>query len=265
MKRMSFIFLVCLFIFEQVEGNRLYYVAAFGDAVCLDATTGKKIWQVNIQKEYNGPEIKWGYTESPLIYNEKIFLTPGGPKNNFIALNKNNGKKLWSLDLDSTVNSFCSPVLINLHGKDLVLLNTSLYILLIDPNTGVVVVKHPLTDSLELLRDRNSFICRVRSKDGAEGIYVGNPIHSRHGYPMLHTCLYNHFIGKDARDLDLLVFNAAELNVKRRGVPLCIIYMLHLTSILPNAAEYHEFKMFENKDANGTIIPIVSKTEPLKT
>jgi L-alanine-DL-glutamate epimerase-like enolase superfamily enzyme len=79
-----------------------------------------------------------------------------------------------------------------------------------------------IIETLELLRDRNSFICRVRSKDGAEGISVGNPIHSRHSYPMFHTCLYNHFIGKDARDLDLLVFNAAELNVKRQGVPLCI-------------------------------------------
>ena len=76
--------------------------------------------------------------------------------------------------------------------------------------------------TLELLCDRNNFICRVRSKDGAEGISVGNPIHSRHSYPMFHSSLYNYFIGKDARELDLLVFNAAELNVKRQGVPLCI-------------------------------------------
>jgi len=30
-------------------------------------------------------------------------------------------------------------------------------------------------DSLELLQDRNSFICRVRSKDGAEGVSIGHP------------------------------------------------------------------------------------------
>jgi outer membrane protein assembly factor BamB len=129
-----------------VEGDRLYYVAAFGDAVCLDATTGKKIWHVNIQKEYSGPEIKWGYTESPLIYKEKVFFTPGGPKNNFVALNKTDGKLIWSLDLDSTVNSFCSPVIINEKGKDLMLLNSSNYILLIDPVDGEIKVKHPLTE-----------------------------------------------------------------------------------------------------------------------
>jgi outer membrane protein assembly factor BamB len=130
-----------------VENNRLYYVASFGDAVCLDATTGEKIWHVNIQAKYNGPEIKWGYTESPLLYKEKIFFTPGGKKNNFIALNKANGNLIWSLDLDSTVNSFCSPVIIRHNEKDLILLNSSNYILLIDPINGEVLVKHPLTDS----------------------------------------------------------------------------------------------------------------------
>lgn len=62
-------------------------------------------------------------------------------------MNKTDGKLIWSLDLDSTVNSFCSPVIINYRGKDLILLNSSNYILLIDPNNGDVIVKHPLTDS----------------------------------------------------------------------------------------------------------------------
>ena len=39
------------------------------------------------------------------------------------------------------------------------------------------------------------------------------------------------------------------------------LYMLQFTSACANASEYHEFKMFETKDANGTIIPIESKTE----
>jgi L-alanine-DL-glutamate epimerase-like enolase superfamily enzyme len=41
------------------------------------------------------------------------------------------------------------------------------------------------------------------------------------------------------------------------------LYMLHMVSATPNADKFHEFKMFETKDANGTIIPIQSKAEPL--
>ncbi len=44
---------------------------------------------------------------------------------------------------------------------------------------------------------------------------------------------------------------------------LGFLYLLHFTSACPNAGEYHEFKLFSTRDANGTTIPIESKTEPL--
>jgi L-alanine-DL-glutamate epimerase-like enolase superfamily enzyme len=79
-----------------------------------------------------------------------------------------------------------------------------------------------IIDTLELLRDRDNFICRVRSRDGAEGISIGHPFISRQGYPMFLNSLYHHFIEKDARDLDGLIFNAVEENIKSQGVPLCV-------------------------------------------
>ena len=79
-----------------------------------------------------------------------------------------------------------------------------------------------IIDSLELLRDRNNFICRVRSKDGAEGLSVGHPFISKVSYPMFTELLHGQFMGKDARNLDQLVFDAAERNVKKQGIPLCV-------------------------------------------
>jgi len=79
-----------------------------------------------------------------------------------------------------------------------------------------------IIDSIELLRDRSNFICRVRSKEGAEGISIGHPFISKAGYPMFMDLLYPIFIGKDARDLDSLIIDAAEKNVKRQGIPLCV-------------------------------------------
>jgi hypothetical protein len=61
----------------------------------------------------------------------------------------------------------------------------------------------PVTiETLELLRYKGSFLCRVRSRDGAEGLSVG---HSRLDalYPLFLHNLQPFFIGKDARDLDL--------------------------------------------------------------
>jgi L-alanine-DL-glutamate epimerase-like enolase superfamily enzyme len=58
--------------------------------------------------------------------------------------------------------------------------------------------------TLELLRYRGNFLCRVRSTDGAEGISVGHSTMSTL-YPIFVNALQPFFIGKDARDLDLLV------------------------------------------------------------
>jgi L-alanine-DL-glutamate epimerase-like enolase superfamily enzyme len=61
-----------------------------------------------------------------------------------------------------------------------------------------------IIETVGLLRYGNSFLCRVRSKDGAEGISVG---HSgmRTLYPIFLSNLQPFFIGKDARELDLIL------------------------------------------------------------
>ena len=49
------------------------------------------------------------------------------------------------------------------------------------------------------------------------------------------------------------------------GGGLGYVYMLQMVSVCPAAAEYHEFKMFHTRDANGTVIPVESKAEPFES
>jgi L-alanine-DL-glutamate epimerase-like enolase superfamily enzyme len=79
-----------------------------------------------------------------------------------------------------------------------------------------------IIESLELLRDRNNLLYRVRSKDGPAGLSVGHPFIAKSSYPMVPTVLARHFVGKDARDLDRMIFDAHERNVKWQGIPLCV-------------------------------------------
>ncbi len=58
--------------------------------------------------------------------------------------------------------------------------------------------------SVELLRWENSFLCRVRSTDGAEGISVAHGTMSRL-YPIFLHNVRPFFLGKDARDLDRIL------------------------------------------------------------
>ena len=62
-----------------------------------------------------------------------------------------------------------------------------------------------MIETLELLRWGNSFLCRVRSKDGAEGISVSNNSQQISLAAIQVNRLQPFFIGKDARDLDNLL------------------------------------------------------------
>jgi L-alanine-DL-glutamate epimerase-like enolase superfamily enzyme len=61
-----------------------------------------------------------------------------------------------------------------------------------------------LIESVELLRWENSYLCRVRSTDGAEGLSVAHSGMSRL-YPIFLQNLQPFFLGKDARELDLIL------------------------------------------------------------
>jgi L-alanine-DL-glutamate epimerase-like enolase superfamily enzyme len=62
-----------------------------------------------------------------------------------------------------------------------------------------------IIDSLELLRLEDNFLCRVRSKTGAEGISVGNNMQMVSLYPIFTRRLQPFFPGKDARNLEQLL------------------------------------------------------------
>ncbi len=93
-----------------------------------------------------------------------------------------------------------------------------------------------IIESLELLRLNNSFLCRVRSRDGAEGISVA------HGgistlFPIFLANLQPFFLGKDARELDLILekvyiykfnfrFNGISLGLPLATIEFAILDML---------------------------------------
>lgn len=62
-----------------------------------------------------------------------------------------------------------------------------------------------IIDKLELLRLNDNFLCRVRSKNGAEGISVSNNMQMVSLYPIFTRRLQPFFPGKDARDLEQLL------------------------------------------------------------
>ena len=82
--------------------------------------------------------------------------------------------------------------------------------------------------TIELLQYNNSYLCRVHSEDGAEGISVAHPDMPIFT-PIFLRRLRSFFIGQDARELDLLLETVIRYNLNFRlngmaiGLPLATI------------------------------------------
>lgn len=132
-----------------LENGRLYYSGAHGDVLCLDMETGAKIWHVNIFDRFKGDLIKWGYTESVLIFKDLLILQPGGTEAALCGLNKATGETEWSVKLPGNANAYATPELIEYKGKTACLVNMSHAILIFDPANGEIFVNHYLDNSRE--------------------------------------------------------------------------------------------------------------------
>jgi len=96
-----------------VDGDRVYALGGNGDLSALDAKTGKIVWTKNVLKEFDGQNITWGISESPLVLGNKVLLNPGGPGASIVALNKADGSVIWKSQSDKAGYSSGIPVEIN--------------------------------------------------------------------------------------------------------------------------------------------------------
>ena len=69
-------------------------MTAAGHLACLNTINGDIIWQVTME-DFGGKVPVWGYAESPLVDDNKVICTPGGPQGTLLALDKDTGKKIW--------------------------------------------------------------------------------------------------------------------------------------------------------------------------
>jgi outer membrane protein assembly factor BamB len=84
-----------------VDGDRIFALSAKGNLACIAADTGMIVWSKTME-EFGGAVPTWGYSESPLIHEDKVICTPGGEKGAIIALNKTDGTLIWhSADVTS--------------------------------------------------------------------------------------------------------------------------------------------------------------------
>ena len=77
------------------DEGQLYALGQFGDLVCLRASDGSEVWRKSLTKDFGGRSGGWNYTESPLVDDGKVIVTPGGKQGAVVALDKKTGELVW--------------------------------------------------------------------------------------------------------------------------------------------------------------------------
>jgi len=124
-----------------VAGGALYLVSSAGNAASFDLESGGLRWQVDLLGKFRGDNIQWGITESPLVLDDKVIVTPGGRDGALVALDAATGETVWATPGIGGDSAYCSARLLE-HGEHRQIVTfLSEQLIGVDPESGKLLWK----------------------------------------------------------------------------------------------------------------------------
>ena len=157
--------------------GKIYTLFSNGRLSCLDAKSGEVFWNTQILKQdYNFPE--WGLSMSPLVWNDRIILNPGGEESAVHAYAKDSGDLKWTSRLKGQ-GVYMSPEILSLLGEDHLLVALEGKIAGLDPNNGETLWETPwkiFLNNAQIVQpiaiSKNSFLLAAGYGKGAECLSI---------------------------------------------------------------------------------------------
>ena len=129
-----------------VDGDLMYMYSGLGNLICMDSNDGTVKWKKNAFEDFDGGNITWGVTETVVIDGDLLYFTPGGKKNNVVALNRFSGDLVWSSPGKGELSAYCTPLLVELPARKLLVTHTAEHIIGLDAKTGELYWDYPHTN-----------------------------------------------------------------------------------------------------------------------
>jgi len=126
-----------------VDGNRVYVFSGRGVLLCFEAGTGDKIWEVNTLEKFEGKNIRWGMSGSPLIDGNKVYCTPGGKKGVIVALDKMTGRTIWATPGLDELSAYSSPIIVERGGNRLLINMIQKSVICVNADSGKLLWQEP--------------------------------------------------------------------------------------------------------------------------
>ncbi|XZE20747.1 PQQ-binding-like beta-propeller repeat protein [Pirellulaceae bacterium SH449] len=118
-----------------IDQGFVYTFGAEGWLSKIEGKSGKLVWQVDVRPIAGRQAPEWGYSGSPLVWNDLVIIHAAGEKDKgILAMDTKSGELRWSAAVDS--RSYSSPHLIKIGELELVGMMTAAGLSLLEPRTG---------------------------------------------------------------------------------------------------------------------------------
>ena len=124
-----------------VSGNQVFAYSGQGVLVALNAENGAKQWSALPVTEFLEEPADYGMACSPLVLDDLVVVTVGGPEATLVAYHCNNGELAWKVGSDRT--GYSSPNLISINGRRQLVALTGNSVLGIEPTMGTLLWRYP--------------------------------------------------------------------------------------------------------------------------
>ena len=121
------------------NGN-LFLVSGSGDIVCI-GSDGKIKWSKNHYKLYDSKPLMFGISESPLVIDNMVIVSPGGKKASMVALSIIDGKVIWEAEPLNQEPQYVNPKLIEYAGKKMIVTVMGTDIFAVNSKDGKILWK----------------------------------------------------------------------------------------------------------------------------
>ena len=122
-----------------VDDGNVYVISSRCVVTCFDAKSGHKKWDFDAFSEFQGQYGHWGLAESPLVFDNKVICTPGGKKATMVALDKKTGEIIWASESIGEKATYCSPILIERAGRNIIVTMLDNGIVGLEAETGQIL------------------------------------------------------------------------------------------------------------------------------
>jgi outer membrane protein assembly factor BamB len=125
-----------------IDGDRVYVLSEAGDLWCLK-TTGAEVWHRNILRDFNGRQLRWLLSESPLVDGPHLVVSPGGPGAGMVKLDKMTGKTVWTAKDLSDPAGYSSITAADVGGVRIYMTFTAAEGIAVRASDGQVMFRYP--------------------------------------------------------------------------------------------------------------------------